>query len=151
MGDKIYYLELIRASEGTLSRWSRLQLQPLVPTNSHWTRMVSKGPFLWVIHKEGLWASSRDINRLIIIYVVGACASKAVEETLRLYRFPIVHQNSREKLQNSQVVSLLPPNCKSSYSLARLPYITISKGNSESEVSKNRLNRTTNYYDVTPL
>jgi hypothetical protein len=29
---KIYYLELLRASEGTLSRCSRLQLQSLVPT-----------------------------------------------------------------------------------------------------------------------
>jgi hypothetical protein len=30
---KIYYLELLRASEGTLSRWSRLHLQSLAPTN----------------------------------------------------------------------------------------------------------------------
>jgi hypothetical protein len=29
---KIYYLELLRASEGTLSRWSRLPLQSLAPT-----------------------------------------------------------------------------------------------------------------------
>jgi hypothetical protein len=29
---KIYYLELLRTSEGTLSRWSRLQLQSLAPT-----------------------------------------------------------------------------------------------------------------------
>jgi hypothetical protein len=29
---KIYYLELRRASEGTLSRWSRLYLQSLAPT-----------------------------------------------------------------------------------------------------------------------
>jgi hypothetical protein len=28
---KIYYLELLRASEGTLSRWSRLHLQSFVP------------------------------------------------------------------------------------------------------------------------
>jgi hypothetical protein len=28
---KIYYLELLRASEGTLSRWSRLNLQSLTP------------------------------------------------------------------------------------------------------------------------
>jgi hypothetical protein len=34
MGDQnllIYYLELLRASEGTLSRWSRLHLQSLCP------------------------------------------------------------------------------------------------------------------------
>jgi hypothetical protein len=29
---KIYYLELLRASEGMLSRWSRLHLQSLAPT-----------------------------------------------------------------------------------------------------------------------
>jgi hypothetical protein len=29
---KIYYLELFRASEGTLSSWSRLHLQSLAPT-----------------------------------------------------------------------------------------------------------------------
>jgi hypothetical protein len=29
---KIYYLQLLRASEGTLSHWSRLQLQALAPT-----------------------------------------------------------------------------------------------------------------------
>jgi hypothetical protein len=29
---KIYYLELLRASEGTLSRWFRLHLQSLAPT-----------------------------------------------------------------------------------------------------------------------
>jgi hypothetical protein len=29
---KIYYLELLRALEGTLSRWSRLRLQSLAPT-----------------------------------------------------------------------------------------------------------------------
>jgi hypothetical protein len=35
---KIYYLELLRASEGTLSRWrwSRLYLQSLAPTNPHY-------------------------------------------------------------------------------------------------------------------
>jgi hypothetical protein len=29
---KIYYLELLRASAGALSRWSRLHLQSLAPT-----------------------------------------------------------------------------------------------------------------------
>jgi hypothetical protein len=32
---KNYYLKLLRALEGTLSRWSRLQLQLLAPTNPH--------------------------------------------------------------------------------------------------------------------
>jgi hypothetical protein len=31
---KIYYLELLRASEGTLSRWSRLHLLLLTPTSA---------------------------------------------------------------------------------------------------------------------
>jgi hypothetical protein len=38
---KIYYLELLCTSEGTLSRWSRLHLQSLTPTNTHWARVVS--------------------------------------------------------------------------------------------------------------
>jgi hypothetical protein len=65
---KIYYLELRRASEGTLSRWSWLHLQPLVPTNPHWLRVVGYGPFyLCVIHKESLSPSSGDINRLLMV------------------------------------------------------------------------------------
>jgi hypothetical protein len=32
MGDQIYYLELLRALEGTLSRWSPLHWQSLAPT-----------------------------------------------------------------------------------------------------------------------
>jgi hypothetical protein len=47
----IYYLELLRASEGTLSRWSRLYLQSLAPTKPHRARVVGYGPFsLYVIH-----------------------------------------------------------------------------------------------------
>jgi hypothetical protein len=38
----IYYLELLRASEGKLNRWSRLHLQLLAPTNHH---VVGYGPF----------------------------------------------------------------------------------------------------------
>jgi hypothetical protein len=37
---KIYYFEFLRASEGTLSRWSRLYLQLLAPTNPHWWVMA---------------------------------------------------------------------------------------------------------------
>jgi hypothetical protein len=33
---KNYYLELLRASKDTLSRWSRLHMQLLPPTNPHW-------------------------------------------------------------------------------------------------------------------
>jgi hypothetical protein len=65
---KIYYLELLRASEVTLSRWSRLHLQSLAPTNPHCARVVGYGPFsLNVIHKEGLCLG---INRLIMMVKV---------------------------------------------------------------------------------
>jgi hypothetical protein len=68
---KIYYVELLRAAEGTLSRWSRLHLQSLAPTNPHWARMVGYGPYsLWVIHKEGLCPSSGDINRLMMMIAI---------------------------------------------------------------------------------
>jgi hypothetical protein len=68
---KIYYLELLRASEGTLSRWSRMYLQSLAPTNPHWARVVGYGTFsLCVIHKEGLCSGSGDINRLMMVILV---------------------------------------------------------------------------------
>jgi hypothetical protein len=58
---KIYYLELLRALESTLSRWSRMHLQSLGPTNPHWACVVGYGPFsLSIIHKEGLCPSSGD-------------------------------------------------------------------------------------------
>jgi hypothetical protein len=60
---KIYYLELLRASEGTLTDCSRLHLQSLAPTNLHLARMVGYGPFfLCVIHKEGMCPSSGDLD-----------------------------------------------------------------------------------------
>jgi hypothetical protein len=68
MGDqKIHYLQLLRASEGTLSRWSRLHLQSLAPTNPHWARVVGYGPFsLCINHNEGICPSSGDFNRLMM-------------------------------------------------------------------------------------
>jgi hypothetical protein len=42
---KYYYLELLRASEGTLSRWSRLHLQSLAPSNPYLAHVVDYGPF----------------------------------------------------------------------------------------------------------
>jgi hypothetical protein len=64
---KIYYLDILRASEGTLRRWARLYLQSLAPTNPHWA-----GPRggLWpvlLMCKEGLCPSSGDINRLMMM------------------------------------------------------------------------------------
>jgi hypothetical protein len=51
----IYYLELLRVSEGTFSHWSRLHLQSLAPTNPQ-----------CVIYKEGMCPSSGGINRLMM-------------------------------------------------------------------------------------
>jgi hypothetical protein len=65
---KIYYLELLRASEGTLSRWRRLHLQLLTPTNPHWARVVGYGPFsLCVIHKEDQCPISGHFYRLMMM------------------------------------------------------------------------------------
>jgi hypothetical protein len=65
---KIYYLELLHASEAPLTRWSLLHLQSLALTYLHWARVVGYGPFsLCVIHKEGLCPSSGDINRLMMM------------------------------------------------------------------------------------
>jgi hypothetical protein len=65
---KNYYLELLRASEGTLSRESRLHFQSLAPTNPHWARVVGYAPFsLCVIHKKGLCPSSGNINRVMMM------------------------------------------------------------------------------------
>jgi hypothetical protein len=63
-----YLLSLLRASKGMFSRWSRLHLQSLAPTNPHWARVVCCVPFsLCVIHKEGLCHSCGDINRLMMM------------------------------------------------------------------------------------
>jgi hypothetical protein len=65
---KIYYLELLRASEGTLSRCFRLHLQLLAPSNPQWARSVGYDPFsLCVIHEEGLCPSTGDINSLMMM------------------------------------------------------------------------------------
>jgi hypothetical protein len=85
---KPYHLELLRASEGTLSRWSRLHLQSLPPTNPHWARVVGYGPFpLWLIHKEGLCPSSGNINRLMMkyIYLLQGRITTVYMETILLY------------------------------------------------------------------
>jgi hypothetical protein len=71
MGDQKFYLELLRASEGTLSSWSRLHLQVLAPTNPHQACVVGYGLFsLCVIHKGTLCPSSGDINRLMMMMMI---------------------------------------------------------------------------------
>jgi hypothetical protein len=66
VGDKNYYLELLRASKGTFSRQSR--------TNPHWARVVGYGLFfLYVIHKEVLCPTLMPIDGRISV-VVGILA-----------------------------------------------------------------------------
>jgi hypothetical protein len=69
MGDQNFNISSSSVvSEGALSRWSRLYLQALAPTNPHCARVVGYGPFsLWVCQKEGLCPSSGDINRLMMM------------------------------------------------------------------------------------
>jgi hypothetical protein len=56
-------------SEDMLSCYSRLHLQSLASTNSHWACVVGYGPFsLWVINKEGPCHTSGDIIRLMMMY-----------------------------------------------------------------------------------
>jgi hypothetical protein len=69
---KMYYIEHLRAAKGTLSRWSRLHLKSLAPTNPHWACVVVYGSFsLCVIHKEGLCPSSEVIKRLMMMMYLG--------------------------------------------------------------------------------
>jgi hypothetical protein len=80
IGWVIYYLELLRASEGTLNCWSRLHLQSIAPINPQWARLVGCGLFsLCAIHEEGLCPSRGDINRLMMMmmwwwWTVSMCA-----------------------------------------------------------------------------
>jgi hypothetical protein len=83
------YLEFLRVSEGTLSRWSRLLLQSVAPTNPHWARVVGYGPFsLCVIQKEGQCSISGDINRLMMMIMKFWLAKNCPE--LRIAGFPVL-------------------------------------------------------------
>jgi hypothetical protein len=54
--------ELLRASDGTLSRWSRLHLELLAPTNPHGARVVvARSPYVKSIRK----ACAPAVNTLI--------------------------------------------------------------------------------------
>jgi hypothetical protein len=76
-----YCLEVLRASEGTFTRWSRLHLQSLAPTNPYWASVVGYG-LLCIIHKESLYPSSGGINKLMLMM-----ASKKIK--LKLFLFPM--------------------------------------------------------------
>jgi hypothetical protein len=83
---KIYYLELLRASEGTLSCcWSRLHLH---------------GPFsLCVIHKESLCPSSGDFIRLMmklimsILLLLSAHVLIHLESAQYVFLFILLYQS----------------------------------------------------------
>jgi hypothetical protein len=110
---KIYYLEL-RASEGTSIDWSRLHLQSLAPTNPHWARVEGYGPFsLWVIHKEGLYPSSGDSNRLMSI---GVCLSANT-----IYQCIITYKLSYAEAMIIIILNHLSRCCSSIYDISSCP------------------------------
>jgi hypothetical protein len=91
----------LRASEDTLSRWSRLHLPSLAPTNPHWARVVGYGPFsLCVIYKEGRCPSSGDINRPMIMLITALSNSSwklrhmQHEDNMRRLKMRLRHQTS---------------------------------------------------------
>jgi hypothetical protein len=66
----MYYLELLRASEGTLSHWVPAAFA-VVSTHQPALGPRGCGPFfLCVIHKEGLCLGSGDINRLMMVMMI---------------------------------------------------------------------------------
>jgi hypothetical protein len=82
----MYYLELLRASEGTLSRWSRLHLQSLAP----------------IQFQGGLTQDRRPV-----VKIIAGSLSQHVEKNM-LYRPDLVWEKGRKKikcynlLQNTQ-------------------------------------------------
>ncbi|CAG9790635.1 unnamed protein product [Diatraea saccharalis] len=76
MGDqKKYYVELLRASEGALRRWSRLHLQSLIPSNPHWASVEGHVPssltqtflMVWIIKLTELITYHSMSNHMCII------------------------------------------------------------------------------------
>jgi hypothetical protein len=55
--------------------------------NPHWARVVGYGPFsLWVIHKEGLYPSSGELNRLMMIMIMNPYWARVVGYSPPRYR-----------------------------------------------------------------
>jgi hypothetical protein len=65
---KIYYLDVLRASEGSLSRWSRLHLQSLTPTRFSRKVEVRQAADRKIIAKS---LSQHDENMLYRPHLVG--------------------------------------------------------------------------------
>jgi hypothetical protein len=98
---KNFYLELLRALEGKLSRFSRLHLQFSAPTNLHWARVVGYGQFsLCVIHKEGLYASSGDINRLMMKVEIINRLVWCPGQKKRIASLPFLHGCCKRRLKD---------------------------------------------------
>jgi hypothetical protein len=67
----------------------------VTPTNSHWARVVGYSPFsLCVIHKEGLYPSSGDINRLMMIALITNCKCILWRTVDRTYACPTNYSHS---------------------------------------------------------
>jgi hypothetical protein len=91
-----------------LSRWSRLYLQLLAPTNSHWVRVVGYGPYtLCVIHKEHMCPSSGGINKLIIMMMSSMVERSVRSACNRGSQAPVSMANLRMGDQN--LLSRAPP------------------------------------------
>jgi hypothetical protein len=91
---KIYYLNLLRASESTLSRWSRLHLQALARTTPHWAHVVgSRSPYVYSIRKAcapavrtliGWWwwwtffIFWLDLLQMDRVYLIYKCVAKQI-------------------------------------------------------------------------
>jgi hypothetical protein len=68
--------KLSNVSEGPLSRWSRLHLQSLAPTNPQWTPVLGYGPFFLC-----LITCSGDTNRLMMMMM----NSEELKSNLKIY------------------------------------------------------------------
>jgi hypothetical protein len=56
-----------------------MYIQSLAHTNPHWARVVGYGPFpLCVIHKEGLYPSSGDIDWLMMNGLLSTTTFKTI-------------------------------------------------------------------------
>jgi hypothetical protein len=102
---KIYHLEILSASKGTLRRWFQLHLQSLASTNLNWAYVVGYGPyFLCVIHMEGLCLSRGNINRLMMM------SSKVIIILISLLMSPLLGHRPSIWITHKEKVSTHQPS-----------------------------------------
>jgi hypothetical protein len=115
---KMYYLELLRASEGTLSRRvtaSVMRGKPavFVVLRTHQpalgTRAGLRPVFKCVIHKECLCPSSRDINRLMMMTMLMRSGTEKNNSTSPFLPW-LIWSDQEDKISNNYY----------SYSLSRV-------------------------------